>query len=39
MPEARADHLQNSTALFCIAIDRHDAEIVVADMTEPGGRQ
>ena len=37
MPEARTCHLQNSTALFCIGIERHGAEIVVTDMAEHGG--
>jgi len=37
MPEARTCHLPNSTALFCIGIDRHSAEIVVTDLTELGG--
>jgi len=37
MPEARTCHLPNSTALFCIGIDRHGAEIVVTDMTKLGG--
>ena len=39
MPETCACHLQNSVPLFCIGIDRHSAEIVVADMTEQGGWQ
>jgi hypothetical protein len=34
---ARTCHLQNSTALFCIGIDRHSPEIVVTDLSEPGG--
>ena len=37
MPEAHACHLQNSTALFYIGIDRHSVEIIVTDMTELGG--
>jgi hypothetical protein len=36
MSEARTCHLPNSTALFCIGIDRHSADIVV-DMTKLGG--
>ena len=39
MPEARACHLQNSTAHFCIGIDRHSADIIVTGMTEMGGGQ
>jgi hypothetical protein len=39
MLEARACHLQNSTALFCIGIDQHGAEIVVAGMIELRGEQ
>jgi len=39
MPEACACHSQDSATLFCIVIDRHSAEIVVADMTELGGWQ
>jgi len=37
MSEARTCHLPNSTAFFCIGIDRHSAEIFVADMTKLGG--
>ena len=36
MSEARTCHLPNSTALFCIGIGRHSADIVV-DMTKLGG--
>jgi len=36
MSKARTFHLPNSTALFCISIDRHGAEIC-ADMTKLGG--
>jgi hypothetical protein len=36
MPEARTCHLPNSTALFCIGIDRHGAESAT-DLTGPGG--
>ena len=39
MPEACACHLQNSRVLFCIGIDHHGAETVVADMTELGGEE
>jgi hypothetical protein len=39
MSEAGTCHLPNSTALFCIGIDCHGAEIVVTDMTAPGGRR
>lgn len=37
MSEARARLLRNSTVLFRTGIDRHGAEIIVADITEPGG--
>jgi hypothetical protein len=37
MPEARTCHSPNSSALFCIGTDHHDAEIIVTDMTELGG--
>ena len=37
MSKARTFHLPNSTALFCISIDRHGAAIVVTDLTELGG--
>ena len=39
MSEARTCHLPNSTALFCIGIDHHSAQIVVTDMTELGGER
>ena len=37
MSKARICHLPDSTAFFCIGIDRHSAEIVVTDLTELGG--
>lgn len=38
MPEARACHLQNSTAFFCIGIDRHSTDIIISNITKQGGR-
>ena len=37
MSKACTFDLPNSTAFFCIGIDRHSAEIFVADMTKLGG--
>ena len=48
MSEPRTYHLPNSTALFCIGVNRlgqagalqhHGTHIVVSDMTELGGRR
>ena len=37
MSKACTFDLPNSTAFFCIGIDRHGAAIVVTDLTELGG--
>jgi hypothetical protein len=37
MLEARTWHLPNSTALFCIGIDRYGIETIVNGMTELEG--
>jgi hypothetical protein len=34
---ARTCHLQKSMVLFCISIDHHEAEMVVAGIFEVGG--
>ena len=34
---ARTFHLQNSMALFCVSVDHHEAEMVVAGILELGG--
>jgi hypothetical protein len=48
MPKARTCHLPNSTALFCIGVERlgqaeplqrHGGGIVVAKLAELGGRR
>ena len=48
MPEPRTCYLPHSTALICIGVDRldqpealrrHNADIVVSDMTELGGQR
>jgi hypothetical protein len=48
MPKPHSYHLPNSTSLFRIAVDhfgqaealqRHDADNVVSDLTVPGGQR
>ena len=37
MLEAHACHLLKSAMLFCISVDHHEAEMLVAGILEPGG--
>ncbi len=39
MSEPRTCHLTYITALFCIGVERHGADVVVSGMTELGGRR